>query len=74
MPSKPRPKTFVAAVPFSCAGERFAAGDEVPASVALESARRHGDRFVTTDRTPVPPPAATDTPDPAGDGDTNKES
>ena len=66
MPSKPRPKTFVAVVPFSCAGQRFAAGDEVPASVALESARRHGDRFVTCVRVPKS--------DNAGDGDTNKES
>lgn len=73
MPSKPRPKTFVATVPFSCAGLRFAAGDEVPASVALESARRHGDRFVTTDHKAATPTASTDT-ETAGDGDTEKES
>lgn len=48
MPSKPRPKTFVAVVPFRCAGSAFAAGDTVPPSVALNVALRFGDRFVSS--------------------------
>ena len=48
MPSRPKPKTFVAVRDFSCAGERYTAGDEVPPGPALTVARTHGDAFVTS--------------------------
>lgn len=47
----PRPKTYTAVIDFSCAGEHYTAGDAVPAGVALTSALRHGDRFVTASNT-----------------------
>lgn len=50
MPSKPRPKTFVAAVDFSACGERYAAGDVVPPGPGLRAALVHGEQFVTTER------------------------
>lgn len=66
MPSKPRPKTFVAAVDFSAAGERYTQGDTVPRGPALRAALAHGDKFVipkrktkTTDKPTEPEPEDT---------------
>lgn len=50
MPSKPRPKTFVAVVDFSACGERYAAGDVVRPGPGLRAALVHGEQFVTTER------------------------
>ena len=48
MPSKPRPKTFIATRDFSCAGQRYRVGEVIPPSVALAQALRHG--MATEDR------------------------
>lgn len=60
-----RPKTFVAAVDFSCATAHFKAGDPVT-GVALATALGYGDRFVVPEReasksktTNTPQPAVT---------------
>lgn len=50
MPSKPRPKTFVAVCDFACAGERYAAGDTVPPGPGLRAALRLGTKFVMSER------------------------
>jgi len=66
-----RPK-YVAVVDFSCAGDRFAAGDPVPESVALATALRHGARFVTTARSKRPKSTPTNHVDDVDNPDTEE--
>ena len=46
----PRPKTFVAAVPFSIGAKQFEPGDVVE-GITLDRVLRFGDRFVTSNTT-----------------------
>lgn len=49
--ASPRPKTFVASVPFSIGAEHFEPGDVVE-GLTLDRVLRFGDRFVTSNTTP----------------------
>ena len=55
-----RPKTFVAVIDFSCAGQTVKAGDVVTGA-ALGNALRFGDRFVEPKREPKSNPTKADT-------------